>query len=313
MANLDLNTKIEQLFRNYSEEPSSNCWNAVSQKLDSVMPTQASVSSSSASSSSTFSKFIASTLGKTIAIVSSVAIVSVAIFAIVSSQNTTNTTNEKSKPAITQIQNEQAQPVNVKETQPVSQKQSEKSVASNNVVTTPNNAINSVSTPINSQNTIIPNSQNLINPKQNNPLVQNNTSQKTNIVSVDTQKPTISNTTEDSNDANPPSETEVNTEAKTQVNSVPTTSINQEEMVFPNVFTPNGDGFNDFFVIKNIEKISQNRLIIINSNGAKVFEANNYQNNWDASNVLNGSYFYVLETKVDGKTQSYYGSIQIIR
>jgi gliding motility-associated-like protein len=84
-------------------------------------------------------------------------------------------------------------------------------------------------------------------------------------------------------------------------------------MVFPNVFTPNGDGFNDFFVIKNIEKISQNRLIIINSNGAKVFEANNYQNNWDASNVLNGSYFYVLETKVDGKTQSYYGSIQIIR
>jgi transcriptional regulator with XRE-family HTH domain len=61
------------------------------------------------------------------------------------------------------------------------------------------------------------------------------------------------------------------------------------------------------------EKISQNRLIIINSNGAKVFEANNYQNNWDASNVLNGSYFYVLETKVDGKTQSYYGSIQIIR
>ena len=313
MANLDLNTKIEQLFRNYSEEPSSNCWDAVSQKLDSVMPTQTSVSSSSASSSSTFSKFIASTFGKTIAIVSSVAVVGVAVYAIVSSQNTTITTKEKSKPAITQIQNEQPQPVNFKETQPVSQKQSEKSVASNNIVTTPYNSINSISTPINSQNTIVPNSQNLISPKQNNPLVQNNSSQRPNVVSVDSQKPIINSTTEDSNDDTPPLETEVITEPKTQVNSVPNTIVAQEEIVFPNVFTPNGDGFNDFFVIKNIEKIPQNRLIIINSNGVKVFEANSYQNNWDAANVPNGSYFYALETKIEGKIQTYYGTIQIIR
>jgi len=311
MANLDLNTKIEQLFRNYSEEPSSNCWDAVSQKLDSVMPAQASVSSSTASSSNTFSKFIASTIGKTVAIISSVAIASVAIYTILNSQNTTNITNEKSKPAITQIQNEQTQPIKIEQTHTNSQKQNEKSSVSEELESTPNNSTNSISTPINSQNTIIPIVQNVISPKQNISLIQNNSSQRSNVVSVDSQKPIISNVTVDSNEDTPPSETEVNTE--TQVNSVPTTSVTQEEIVFPNVFTPNGDGFNDFFVIKNIEKIPQNRLIIINSNGGKIFEANSYQNNWDASNVPNGSYFYVLETKIDAKTQTFYGTIQIIR
>lgn len=87
----------------------------------------------------------------------------------------------------------------------------------------------------------------------------------------------------------------------------------KSNLVFPNVFTPNGDGFNDMFVIKNIDESSNNRLVIVNANGVKVFEANNYQNNWDAINVPVGAYFYVFETKVDGVSQSFYGNIQIIR
>jgi gliding motility-associated-like protein len=101
----------------------------------------------------------------------------------------------------------------------------------------------------------------------------------------------------------------------TENQGIKTTESNLRQLgvEFPNVFTPNGDGFNDFFVIKNIEKISQNRLIVINANGLKVYEANNYQNNWDADNIPNGSYFYVLESKIDGTSQTFYGTIQIIR
>ncbi len=64
------------------------------------------------------------------------------------------------------------------------------------------------------------------------------------------------------------------------------------------IFTPNGDGINDRFVIKNIDAYPQNRLQVYDRAGRLLYEQNNYSNNWDG--IVNGkplqkdNYFYVL-------------------
>lgn len=69
----------------------------------------------------------------------------------------------------------------------------------------------------------------------------------------------------------------------------------------PNVFTPNGDGKNDFFVIEGISIglgddnfLPQAGIEIFNRWGQLVYRSERYQNNWDGHPVAEGTYFYVL-------------------
>ncbi len=81
-------------------------------------------------------------------------------------------------------------------------------------------------------------------------------------------------------------------------------------LIIPNVFTPNGDVANQYFVIKNIEYYNNPHLLIYNRWGNKVFESNNYQNEWNGSDCSDGTYYYVLILE-DGT--SYHGIITILR
>ncbi|PID87851.1 MAG: hypothetical protein CSB06_02870, partial [Bacteroidia bacterium] len=75
----------------------------------------------------------------------------------------------------------------------------------------------------------------------------------------------------------------------------------------PDGFTPNGDGINDRFVIKGLEDYPDNRLMIMNRWGNKVYEQNPYGNKWDGksnaglrfggNDLPEGTYFYILEYK----------------
>lgn len=82
------------------------------------------------------------------------------------------------------------------------------------------------------------------------------------------------------------------------------------EITIPNVFTPNGDGVNDVFHIINIEK-RESVVQIYNRWGQQVFEGENYQNDWNADNVSDGTYYYIV-TLDDGEEQ-YEGVVTIIR
>jgi gliding motility-associated-like protein len=57
-----------------------------------------------------------------------------------------------------------------------------------------------------------------------------------------------------------------------------------------NVFTPNGDGLNDYFVL-NVSCLPIN-LKVFDRWGKLVFERANYQNDWDGRNQSAGIYFY---------------------
>jgi gliding motility-associated-like protein len=80
-------------------------------------------------------------------------------------------------------------------------------------------------------------------------------------------------------------------------------------LIFPNIFTPNGDGFNDFLVIQNGEKYDNNKIIVFNRWGKKVFEQTNYQNDWDGSNLADGTYYYIFYYL----DKSYQSSLTILR
>ncbi len=84
-------------------------------------------------------------------------------------------------------------------------------------------------------------------------------------------------------------------------------------LFIPNAFSPDGDGINDKWTIRGglNENYPNNKLVIFNRWGIKVFESTGYNNNWDGNyngnlnsgsntNLPVGTYFYVLDLNGDG-------------
>ena len=74
----------------------------------------------------------------------------------------------------------------------------------------------------------------------------------------------------------------------------------------PNVFTPNGDGTNDFYFI-NSKGMIELSITIVNRWGEVVYKSNDIEGKWDGTSKGNlcadGVYFYILNAK--SKTQEY--------
>ena len=68
-----------------------------------------------------------------------------------------------------------------------------------------------------------------------------------------------------------------------------------------NIFTPNGDGYNDFLMIKNIKFYPGNEIHVFNRWGNKVFSQTNYANDWDGDGLPAGTYYYILDLKDGSK------------
>jgi len=63
----------------------------------------------------------------------------------------------------------------------------------------------------------------------------------------------------------------------------------------PNSFTPNGDGFNDLWVIKGLEAFPNTKLMLFNRWGSEIYSTDAYTNNWNGDKYPDGTYFYILE------------------
>ena len=79
---------------------------------------------------------------------------------------------------------------------------------------------------------------------------------------------------------------------------------NAEPIIVHQAFSPNGDGINDIFTIEGIKDHPNNKVILINRNGIKVFEITGYDNlqrgfdghsNITGAMLQQGTYFYIIE------------------
>jgi hypothetical protein len=114
------------------------------------------------------------------------------------------------------------------------------------------------------------------------------------------------------------------------------------KLKIPNVFTPNGDGVNDYFIIaldngggnggstggdpknsrddvleyENYEPLNRyyesSDLTIFNRWGRVVFHSKDYQNDWDGGGLSDGTYFYVLKCHGLKQDATYQGSVMIV-
>ena len=121
-----------------------------------------------------------------------------------------------------------------------------------------------------------------------------------------------------------------------------TVKVEPVKLKIPNVFTPNGDGYNDYFIIsldggggtpsggdsgrgnlddvpeyENYEPLSRyyeaSELTIFNRWGRIVYHSKDYQNDWDGDNLSDGTYFYVLKCHGLKQDATYQGSVMIIK
>ena len=73
----------------------------------------------------------------------------------------------------------------------------------------------------------------------------------------------------------------------------------ESECFIPSIFTPNGDGVNDYFAIPFLRKYEQSKIYIYNRWGDEVYFSDNYQGEWDGTyrggSLPSGTYYYILE------------------
>jgi gliding motility-associated-like protein len=92
-----------------------------------------------------------------------------------------------------------------------------------------------------------------------------------------------------------------------------TLSVNSVAIV--NTFTPNGDGVNDTWEIKNIHDYPNSTVEILNRNGSRVFYSINYPIAWDGKynggDLPAGTYYYVI--RLDNTSKPLSGWVTILR
>lgn len=86
-----------------------------------------------------------------------------------------------------------------------------------------------------------------------------------------------------------------------------------------NAFTPNGDGFNDRWLVTSGGSCTQQVIAkVFNRYGEMVYSNENYNNDWDGKYkgkaVPDGTYYYVLQYRlINGNSIPVKGDVTILR
>ena len=82
-----------------------------------------------------------------------------------------------------------------------------------------------------------------------------------------------------------------------------------------NFITPNGDGVNDTWVVKNIDAYPNHTLSIYDRSGKELYKVRNYKNDWDGTfngmPLSGGTYYYII--RFDQNPRVVKGFITVVR
>lgn len=85
------------------------------------------------------------------------------------------------------------------------------------------------------------------------------------------------------------------------------------QIKIPNVFTPDGNGSNDTFIIKGIEDFTGSTVKIYNRWGKLVYENKDYKGTWNAADNSAGVYYYVVGINYPGGMEYYEGYVHVLK
>jgi gliding motility-associated-like protein len=89
-------------------------------------------------------------------------------------------------------------------------------------------------------------------------------------------------------------------------------------LFIPNVITPNGDGYNDYWLISDLQRYPDNNVRIINRWGDQIMYEAPYQQDWagtwNGEPLPGATYYYVIKVKDEnGNEMEFNGPITVIR
>lgn len=91
-----------------------------------------------------------------------------------------------------------------------------------------------------------------------------------------------------------------------------------DSLFIPNVITPNGDGINDEWHLRDLERYPDNSVLIINRWGDQILSEKPYQQRWRGTwkgqDLPAGTYYYVIYiTNATGRQKRFDGPITVVR
>ena len=300
MMNTMEHNNLKNLLENITEQPSKGCWSNIESQLNLLYPGAAAQSavqgsSSAASKSGSFFAKIAAAPFKAAAITGSVAIVSTVSIIAIHSYNKIQVT-----PGRFQKMDQNTQVVTPQDT-----------FIENNTTfeeSKPNTSQANIS-----RKEIEPTSVTAITPQMNNSNSQNvvQVNHTPNINNTIAQKP--QNTVEKPISSQKPLVNQVIHQQDPVLKDQDIPESIPIKITIPNIFTPNGDGYNDFFVIEGLENCTDPQLAVKNSSGKTIFQSPYYQNDWNAENCPDGVYVYYFVYKVNKIEEKMMGKVIIKR
>ncbi|MGQ0828810.1 MAG: gliding motility-associated C-terminal domain-containing protein [Bacteroidota bacterium] len=102
----------------------------------------------------------------------------------------------------------------------------------------------------------------------------------------------------------------------TDKDSITITVLIDFNVTISNLMTPNNDGYNDRWVVQNIENYPNTTVIVVNREGQQIFTSDSYDNSWDGTNtngksLPDGTYYYIV--KFQDSDKLYKGAITILK
>lgn len=305
---------IKDILTHQKATPSPDCWDKISSRLDMVMPQGAEQAASQAASATSQGGHLLGSLAAKIA-AGVVGVAAVATITTVVLTRDKSTQPQEAQPVVlvdtvdSETMGDQSQPVSPEVLQ-YTEYTSGEPVSVNNSVSNNNNQNRDEAQPVQPVvNTQVTESIPVVAPvKVTAPVVESRVGkgssgvqtaqvrpqpavQSPHVAQTVQQDPVVQQLPEDAIDWTPPIKLEI-----------------------PNVFTPNGDGVNDKFVIVGLENCMQRKLEVRNRAGQVVYRSNSYENTWDGGDCPDGMYRYMfLYTGDNGIEQTLSGVVTIIR
>ncbi len=279
---------LQNIFKEYGESPSPDCWSKLSNRLD-IAYNQSTPAGGNASS--VLTKVFKSTIGKVSISAAVIATVGTTVYLL-------NNTSKEDNIVQNQITIETPHAIidTTNDTVLVVEEITNGSLPENRKATTKldNNKTTAVAPSI----TEVENNKTSLHTTETFDFsVVNQNDKQQEIIKDKTTQPTKK---EINNKTSITKEESVEKE-KTTENKIRKVVEEEEEEIMqprfdiPNIFTPNGDNINDYFVIEAVDGVTNGHLYIYSVNGRVLYEKENYQNDFYGEYLPDGLYLYIYK------------------